>query len=167
VRRRTQRGVAMSSPVALLSVAAVVVAGAAFLFTGHDEKPAPAATPVVASTSAAPTSTAPAPVVEQHKKKVVKKKPVRRGGTYVEVYNNSGISGLAGSTAARAQGAGWQVVGSDNWYGTIAASTVYFPARLKDQAQLLGKDLGIKRLKPAIAPMRGDRLTVILTSDYS
>jgi hypothetical protein len=157
----------MSSPVALLSVAAVVVAGAAFLFTGHDEKPAPAATPVVASTSAAPTSTAPAPVVEQHKKKVVKKKPVRRGGTYVEVYNNSGISGLAGSTAARAQGAGWQVVGSDNWYGTIAASTVYFPARLKDQAQLLGKDLGIKRLKPAIAPMRGDRLTVILTSDYS
>ncbi len=93
--------------------------------------------------------------------------PVRRGGTYVEVYNNSGISGLAGSTAARAQGAGWQVVGSDNWYGTIAASTVYFPARLEDQAQLLGKDLGIKRLKPAIAPMRGDRLTVILTSDYS
>ncbi len=92
---------------------------------------------------------------------------MRRGGTYVEVYNNSGISGLAGSTAARAQGAGWEVVGSDNWYGTIPASTVYFPARLKAQAALLGKDLGIKRLKPTIAPMRGDRLTVILTRDYS
>ena len=172
MRRRTQRGVAMSSPVALLSVAAVAVAGAAFLFTGHDEKPTPVATPVVASSSAAPTTatpaapTSPAPAVPQ-KKKVVKKKVVRRGGTYVEVYNNSGISGLAGSTAARAQGAGWQVVGSDNWYGTIPASTVYFPERLKDQAELLGKDLGIKRLKPAIAPMRGDRLTVILTSDYS
>jgi hypothetical protein len=157
----------MSSPVALLSVAAVVVAGAAFLFTGHDEKPAAVATPVVASTSAAPTSTAPAPVVEQKPPKKVVKKKIRRGGTYVEVYNNSGISGLAGSTAARAQGAGWQVVGSDNWYGTIAASTVYFPARLEEQARLLGKDLGIKRLKPAIAPMRGDRLTVILTRDYS
>ncbi len=170
MRRRTQRGVAMSSPVALLSVAAVVVAGAAFLFTGHDEEPTPAATPVVASTSAAPTTTAPAPTATptpEKQKKVVKKKVVRRGGTYVEVYNNSGISGLAGSTAARAQGAGWEVVGSDNWYGTIAASTVYFPERLKDQAELLGKDLGIKRLKPAIAPMRGDRLTVILTSDYS
>ena len=169
MRRRTQRGVAMSSPVALLSVAAVVVAGAAFLFTGHDEEPTPAATPVVASTSAAPTTTAPAPTATPtpKKKKVVKKKVVRRGGTYVEVYNNSGISGLAGSTAARAQGAGWQVVGSDNWYGTIAASTVYYPARLEDQARLLGKDLGIERLKPAIAPMRGDRLTVILTSDYS
>ena len=93
--------------------------------------------------------------------------PVRRGDTYVEVFNNSGISGLAGSTAARAQGAGWQVVGSDNWYGTIPASTVYFPARLHAQAKLLGKDLGIARIKPAIAPMRGDRLTVILTRDYS
>jgi hypothetical protein len=169
VRRRTQRGVAMSSPVALLSVAAVVVAGAAFLFTGHDEEPAPAATPVVASTSAAPTTTVPTPTATptQKQKKVVKKKVVRRGGTYVEVYNNSGISGLAGSTAARAQGAGWEVVGSDNWYGTIPASTVYYPARLHAQAKLLGKDLGISRLKPSIAPMRGDRLTVILTSDYS
>jgi hypothetical protein len=101
------------------------------------------------------------------KKKPTKKPVVRRGGTYVEVYNNSGISGLAGSTAARAQGAGWEVVGSDNWYGTIPASTVYYPARLHAQAKLLGKDLGISRLKPSIAPMRGDRLTVILTSDYS
>jgi hypothetical protein len=164
--RRTERGVAVSSPVALLSVAAVVVAGAAFVTTGHDDEPTPAARPVVASASPTPTTTAPAPVVEA-KKKPVKKKVVRRGGTYVEVYNNSGISGLAGTTAARAQGAGWEVVGSDNWYGTIPASTVYFPARLKAQAQLLGKDLGIERLKPTIAPMRGDRLTVILTRDYS
>jgi hypothetical protein len=151
--------------VALLSVAAVVVAGAAFVSTGHDDEPTAAARPVVASTTPAPATTAPAPVVK--KKPVKKKAPVRRGGTYVEVYNNSGISGLAGSTAARAQGAGWEVVGSDNWYGTVPASTVYFPARLKAQAALLGKDLGIKRLKPTIAPMRGDRLTVILTRDYS
>ena len=167
-RVRTQRGVAMSSPVALLSVGAVVLAGAAFVVTSghHDEPTKPAAARVVTtSPSPTPTSTAPAPVVKQ---KVKKKKPVvRRGGTYVEVYNNSGISGLAGSTAARAQGAGWEVVGSDNWYGTIPASTVYYPARLHAQAKLLGKDLGISRLKPSIAPMRGDRLTVILTSDYS
>jgi hypothetical protein len=100
-------------------------------------------------------------------KKPAKKPAVRRGETYVEVYNNSGVSGLAGSTAARAQGAGWQVVGSDNWYGTIPASTVYYPSRLRAEARLLGKDLGIDRIKPTIAPMRGDRLTVILTRDYS
>jgi hypothetical protein len=169
-RVRTQRGVAMSSPIALLSVGAVVVAGAAFVATsGHDEEPTrPAAAPAVTTPAATPTptstSTAPEPAVTKPKPK---KQPVRRGGTYVEVYNNSGISGLAGSTAARAQGAGWEVVGSDNWYGTIPASTVYYPARLHAQAKLLGKDLGISRLKPSIAPMRGDRLTVILTRDYS
>ena len=169
-RVRTQRGVAMSSPVALLSVGAVVLAGAAFVATsGQDQEPTrPAAAPAVTTPAATPTptstSTAPEPAVTKPKPK---KQPVRRGGTYVEVYNNSGISGLAGSTAARAQGAGWEVVGSDNWYGTIPASTVYYPARLHAQAKLLGKDLGISRLKPSIAPMRGDRLTVILTRDYS
>jgi LytR cell envelope-related transcriptional attenuator len=166
-RRQDQRGVALSSPLALLSVGAVVVAGAAFVATNGDGdgQPAPAAAPVVTSPSPTPTSIAPKPVVTA--KKPAKKPVVRRGDTYVEVYNNSGISGLAGSTAARAQGAGWQVVGSDNWYGTIPASTVYYPARLRAEAKLLGKDLGIDRVKPTIAPMRGDRLTVILTRDYS
>jgi hypothetical protein len=85
----------------------------------------------------------------------------------VEVFNNSGIDGLAGSVASRAQGAGWQVVGADNWYGTISTSTIYYPGRLRKAAALLGKDLGIKRVKPLIAPMQGDRLTVILTADYA
>jgi pyruvate/2-oxoglutarate dehydrogenase complex dihydrolipoamide acyltransferase (E2) component len=184
-RRRDQRGIALSSPLALVAAGAVVVAGAAFVVTGggndgdHPDRATQAAAPTrsTPTASAAPTTAAPAPVTKKvtttkqrkHKKKAkkAKKAVVRRGDTYVEVYNNSGISGLAGSTASRAQGAGWQVVGSDNWYGTIPASTVYYPPRLFAQARMLGKDLGISRLKPAIAPMRGDRLTVILTSDYS
>ena len=169
-RRLDERGVALSSPMALLSVAAVVLAGAAYVATDKPEAPAQAATSVQSgrhtpqpSVDVAPRTVAPTPVV--HKKKH-KGPSVKRGETYVEVYNNSGIHGLAGTTAAKAQGAGWQVVGSDNWYGTIEASTVYYPARLHDAAKLLAKDLGISRLKPSIAPMRGDRLTVILTSDY-
>ena len=79
------------------------------------------------------------------------------------MFNNSGISGLAGSTAARAQGAGWQVVGSDNWYGTIPTSTVYYPQRLEKAAKMLALDLGIRRTAPAVNPMRLDRLTIILT----
>ena len=172
--RADERGIALSSPLALVAAGAVVIAGAAFVVTGGDgdreQESRQAVAPVgarptpTASPSAAPTTRA--PVVKKVKKKA-KKPVVRRGDTYVEVYNNSGISGLAGSTASRAQGAGWQVVGSDNWYGTIPASTVYYPPRLRSQAKMLGKDLGIGRLKPSIAPMRGDRLTVILTSDYS
>jgi len=163
VPRRDQRGVAVSSPLALLSVAAVVIAGAAFVLTNDQEQDAPVRAAATTSTSTAPTTAAAAP----DRKRVPKKKaPVRRGDTFVEVFNNSGISGLAGSTAARAQGAGWQVVGSDNWYGTIPATTVYFPPGQERQADLLGKDLGIARVKPSIAPMGGDRLTVIITSDY-
>ena len=164
-RHRSERGMALSSPVALLSAGAVIVAGAAFFATGGEPPQPEVAAPVKAAPSEpAPVTKAPKPVIEEKKKP--RKPPVRRGQVYVEVYNNSGISGLAGRTAANARGAGWQVVGSDNWYGTIPASTVYFPERLRAEAKLLGRDLGINRLKPAIAPMRLDRLTVILTGDY-
>ena len=50
---------------------------------------------------------------------------------------------------------------------TVPASTVYFPPRLQAAAKVLARDLGIRRLKARVAPMRNDRLTVILTSDYS
>jgi hypothetical protein len=163
-RAADQRGIALSSPVALLSAAAVVVAGAAFFATGTEQPTVDVAKPVTATPAAPePSKTAPKQVIKEKKRK---KPPVRRAGTYVEVYNNSGISGLAGSTAARASGAGWKVVGSDNWYGTIPASTVYYPKRLEAEAKLLGRDLGIRRVRPSISPMRLDRLTVILTTDY-
>jgi hypothetical protein len=163
-RAADQRGVALSSPVALLSAAAVVIAGAAFFATNGEQPTVDVAKPVTATPTAPPPSkTAVVPVIKEKKHQ---KPPVRRAGTYVEVYNNSGISGLAGSTAERASGAGWKVVGSDNWYGTIPASTVYYPARLEPEAKLLGRDLGIRRLRPSISPMRLDRLTVILTADY-
>jgi hypothetical protein len=156
---RDERGVVVSSPLAVLSVLAVLLAGAVFVLTGDRDAPARAAAPATVGT---PAATSPAAGPKQRKRPP----PVRRGETFVEVFNNSGIGGLAGSAASRAQDAGWQVVGSDNWYGTIPATTVYFPPRLRRQATVLGKDLGIARIKPAIAPMGGDRLTVILTSDY-
>jgi hypothetical protein len=161
---RGQRGVAVSSSVALLSAAAVLLAGAAFVATGSPRHEDPVR--VSAGVTRTPTPS-PSAHPAEHKKKRAKKAVVRRGETYVEVFNNSRISGLAGATSARAQDAGWQVVGSGNWYGAIDASTVYYPAGQRPQAALLAADLGISRVKPLFAPMRGDRLTVILTSDYS
>jgi hypothetical protein len=163
-RSRDERGIALPSPVAALSLAAVLLAGVAFVATTEDQGTTPeAAVPVVAEPE--PTSTAPEPVLE--KKPRPRRPTVDRGEVYVEVYNNSGVSGLAGATARNIGGAGWQVVGSDNWYGTIPQSTVYYPERLRVAARTLARDLGIERLKPAIAPMRFDRLTVILTADYA
>jgi hypothetical protein len=159
-RRRTEAGFALSTPVALLSAAAVVAAGTAFLAT-DGEQPRPERGTLVA--------TAPAPVEPRTVLEKEPRKPpvVDRAATYVDVYNNSGITGLAATTSARISGAGWQVVTSDNWYGTIPASTVYYPPRLAAQARLLGRDLGIARIIPAVDPMSMDRLTVILTADYA
>ncbi|HEX5772452.1 MAG TPA: LytR family transcriptional regulator, partial [Nocardioidaceae bacterium] len=106
-RRRDERGVALPSPVAALSLGAVLLAGIAFVATSGDtEQPPQAAKPVVATPTPTPTpaEVAPEPVIE--KKKTKPKPDVRRGEVYVEVYNNSGISGLAGSTASKISGAG-------------------------------------------------------------
>jgi hypothetical protein len=167
LRTRNERGVVFPSPVVMLSIIAIAMAGIAYVATRGAEPTERELTTVAQRPTQTPS---PSPTLApQEPKKIKKRKPpaVQRGEVYVDVYNNSGITGLAARVAAKASDAGWQVVGSDNWYGTIPASTVYFPARLKAQAELLGKDLGIKRLRPTIAPMRGDRLTVILTRDYS
>jgi hypothetical protein len=84
--------------------------------------------------------------------------------TLVEVYNNSGVHGLAARRASFLQGAGWNVAATDNWYGDIPADTVYFPPRQRDAAEALARTLDITRLHRAVAPMQFDRLTVILTS---
>jgi len=152
----------MSSPVALMCGAAVIMAALAFVTTDGDEEP-PAAVPV-----AAPQKTArpQKPLATERKATVaprrVEKVP-RRESVYVSVFNNSNISGLAATTAERIGAVGWQVVGSDNWYGTIPASTVYYPPRLARAGHQLALDLGIRRTMRAVSPMRLDRLTVILT----
>jgi LytR cell envelope-related transcriptional attenuator len=147
----------MSSPVALMSAAAVVLAGVAFLVTDRE----------VSSAEQVALAAGPAPVERQVVLEAVEVEPtVKRGDIYVSVYNNSNITGLAGTTAQRIVTAGWQVVGSDNWYGTIPATTIYYPEQLEDAAMLLSKDLGIERVVPAVDPMLMDRLTLILTSDF-
>jgi hypothetical protein len=163
LRVRDQQGVVFPSPVVVLSVVAVAMAAFAFVATRGQapterevtrvaSTPSPSATPTPSMPTAKPKPTKPA---------------IDKGKVYVEVYNNSGISGLAGRVAATATQAGWKVVGSDNWYGTIPASTVYYPPKLQRAARALALDLGIRRTVPAIDPMKLDRLTVILTSDHA
>ena len=157
--RRDQRGVVFPSPVVILSVIAVAMAGIAFVATrdgAPEEKQITTSSQpeTTASPTADPTpSTPPTP----------KKPKVDRSKVYVVVFNNSNITGLAGQVAAKATQIGWQVVGSDNWYGTIPASTVYYPTRLEKAGKLLALDLGVQRTAPSVDPMRLDRLTVILT----
>ena len=152
---------AVPSSVTLGSLALVVTAGvglvAATAYAHRDDKaPATAAAP---SAEPTPTKKATTTPKKQKPRKVVEAVP----DTMVDVYNNSGISGLAADKSAFLQGAGWKVAGADNWYGEIPANTVYYPPDLKADAQQLAKVLHIDRLKPAVAPMQFDRLTVIFT----
>ena len=157
--RRDQRGVVLPSPVVMLSVVAVVMAAVAFVATrGHQPaereitqvaQPRTSATPTPSATATPTPTTTPKPVV---RKKVL-----------VEVFNNTSTKGLAATASQKASTVGWQVVGTDNWYGSVPATTVYYPAKLKREGKQLALDLGIKRTAKAVDPMKLDRLTIILT----
>ena len=159
--RRDERGVAFPSPVVMLSVLAVAMAAITFVAT-RDQAPTERRvdnTATIASADRTPTPT-PEPTKEP------KPEPrVKRGEVYVEVFNNSGIKGLAATTGQKATTVGWNVVGEDNWYGVVPTTTVYYPPRLKAAGKQLALDLGIKRTAPAVGEMKRDRLTIILTTD--
>lgn len=169
--RRSDRGAVFPSPVVMLSIIAVVMAGIAFVVTRDDEpterKVTTVSDPGSSETDGGDSSDGPdePDTTPTQKPKKPKPKPIDRAATYVIVYNNSGITGLAGRIADQASSAGWNVVGADNWYGTIPANTVYFPQPLKREARQLALDLGIERTAPAVDPMQLDRLTVILTGE--
>lgn len=175
-RRRDERGVALPSTVVLLSVVAVAMAALALLTT----QPGPPGTLAqTSSRTSSPSSSPGAPTpttgstpgtsgaaTQTPRDRPRKLKPLVRSEVFVEVYNNTGIKDLAASTAIDAAGAGWNMVGTDNWLGTIPATAVYYPPRLERAAKALARDLGIARTAEAVEPMKFDRLTVILTLDF-
>lgn len=163
-RPRDERGVAFPSPLVMLSVLAVAMASITFVAT-RDQAPTERRVDTATIASAEQTASeepTPAPA------ETPKPKPtpqVKRGEVYVEVFNNSGITGLAADIAARATDIGWAVVGEDNWVGNIPTTTVYYPPRLEAAGKQLALDLGVSRTMPAVGMMKRDRLTLILTTD--
>jgi hypothetical protein len=172
-RLRDQRGAVLPSPVVWLSIVAVVVAAIAFVTTrdaeqterelttssssNDDTSDTPTSSDEEESGSDDPTETSTPDEPEKTKP------PVVRSEVGVVVFNNTTIAGLAGETLARVQEIGWNGLAADDWYGTIPATTVYFPPGMRDAAQKLALDLGIQRLIPADAAMSDTNLTVILT----
>ena len=157
-------GVVFPSPVVILSILAVALAAVAFVATrGGEPTEREIATPVRQKSSVT-ASPSPEPTPEPTKKP---KPAIKRSKVFVEVYNNSGVTGLAGQVGSQATAVGWQVVGTDNWYGNIPTNTVYYPDRLKRAAKQLALDLGIARTAPADGAMKLDRLTIILTAELT
>jgi hypothetical protein len=183
----------MPSIVAVASVAVIVIAMVAFFAGGSGDEPTPEPQAQNAPRTAEEATPAAEPAGKKADRNAdnadnadgkAKKREDRRKDrrnrprteprdapdpeapdVYVEVYNNTTITGLAASTAAQLQDGGWQVVGVDNWRGDIPSSTVYYPAGMEDEADQLADTLGFDRVRGAVAPMKFDRLTVILTPD--
>ena len=80
----------------------------------------------------------------------------------VYVFNQTSISGLAAETASSLESAGWNIVGVDNWVGSVPTDTVYFYPGDRKAAERLSDDFSIERVWPASAPMPAGALTVIL-----
>ena len=153
---RDQRGLVMSSRMLAFTISILALAALFYIAQRPDSSPKKAA-PVSHVTPSASPEVTPTPMVTP---------AVKRGQTLVEIFNNSRVKGMAAATAEKAKLAGWNVIGTDNWYGTVDSTAVYYPPGLKPAGQALATDLGIKKLKTSIPPMRLDRLTVVLTADY-
>jgi len=162
-RSHDQRGIVFPSPVMILSIVAVAMAGIAWFATRHHEPTEQLVTPSAHQTPGDEHSNYVAPQPQHPQQHKPLKPAFDRSKIPVSVFNNSSVSGLAGRVSARTSHLGWQVVGSDNWYGTIPASTVYYPPALAKAGKQLALDLGIHRTMPSVSPMRLDRLTLILT----
>jgi hypothetical protein len=163
VLRRNERGVVLPTRLLALSISAIAAAALVYIVNDPDQRD-DQATPTVSKPATA--STASQPSVTATPKATRKPQPIKRGKTLVEIFNNTRTKGLAGHTAGTATAAGWNVVGTDNWYGTVDTTTIYYPPKLEAAARALGRDLGIKKIRPAEDPMHFDRITVILTDGY-
>lgn len=116
-------------------------------------------------TATAPTATAttPEPTPEPTPTETTPAEPQVERTATVSVLNNTGIRGLAARYSGEVRAKGWTIGGIGDWNGQIEANTVYYPPQLQEQAEVLAQDMGITRTRPSFAPMRNDRLTIILS----
>lgn len=119
---------------------------------GVSESPSPSTAPSTPSPSSAPSVSTPPVVVP-----VVKAPAV--------VLNQTAITGLAAKVAARLKADGWTVTGTANWRGKVVSTTVYYPVGMEAAAKSLAAELGVDRIRPRVAGMLTNRLTVVLTSN--
>ncbi len=167
IRGRNQRGAVLPSPVVLLSIVAVALAAVAFFVTrGEEPKEREITTASQDQGSDAGDDAKSDDKDGDEPTDEPTKKPapvVHRDEVGVNVFNNSSVTGLASEVHARIADVGWNALAADNWYGTIPATTVYYPEGKKAAARLLALDLGIQRVVPAVGEMSTDNLTLILT----
>jgi hypothetical protein len=85
----------------------------------------------------------------------------------VYVLNQTTRDGLAAEVAEDIESAGWSVSKVSWWRGVVPSTTVYYPPGYEEAAQALSAAFpAIGRVRPRVAPMPDDALTVILCKEY-
>lgn len=162
----------MTLPGWIIALSALICLGAASYFAFllvNGNSAEPPAKPAATQTTTAPATTQPtteAPTTEPTTAPTPSPKPTAAPALRnipVGIFNNTRTPGLANTVADKARAAGWTVAGVDNWRGAIPETTVYYPPGFAKQAQTLARDLDFSRVRPLVAPMRSDRLTLILS----
>lgn len=171
--RRDQRGAVLPSPVILFSILVLAVAAVAY-FATRDAEPTEREITTASDTPSTDggatdpsddaTDASDEPTEEETKEP---KPPIVKSEVGVNVFNNTTIAGLASEVLARVDEIGWNALIADNWYGTIPATTVYYPEGMKREGRQLALDLGVQRVMPADldSDMSTENLTLILTGE--
>lgn len=159
----------------VIVLTAMIVIGAAgwlgWLLLDDDDPADVTATPSAPAATKSSANPSPSATPKPSKTKPTKAKPTKPTPSApsvareapVAVLNNSGVVGAARAFSGKVTAAGWTLSGIGNWTGSIPANTIYYPSGLQAQAELLADDVDIERVLPSVAPMRMDRLTIILS----
>lgn len=166
---RRDRGVALPSPVAAISIVAIVVAAIAFAvtgFNGNKTKVIPNAAPT-STISSTTSSTHPSSTSSMTPSPTPTVAPIDKASIHVSVWNASTTPGLAKDVLVKVVAAGWTNSAAGNTKIHYNANTIYYPAKYAAAAKQLGLDLGITNLSQGDGGTPQDRISVVLVSPLS
>jgi LytR cell envelope-related transcriptional attenuator len=180
---RTSRAASATLLPSLLAILAVTsLITALYVWRGEDAKPPSAAassttpeadptTPPASTASAAttattePATTTTSPAATHQAK--TDPAAALRASIAIVVLNQTARSGLAATVATRLRAKGWTVSGVGNFRGVVPATTVYYPVGKEAAANAAAKSLPTPaRVLPRFGNLSGNRLTVIVTTNY-
>lgn len=87
-------------------------------------------------------------------------------GPPLTVLNNSRLRGLEDRAAEEFRAGGWPVADVGGLGGRIRATTVYYDAGQRADAERLAQEYGLPRVLPRLPNLPGTGLTVVVTRDW-
>lgn len=167
---RRDRGVALPSPVAAISIVAIVVAAITFAVTGFGGSktkiiPNGAPTTSLSASASATATTSTTPTTSTTATATAA--PIDKKSIHISVWNASTTAGLAKTVLAKVVAAGWTNSAAGDTHVHYSANTIYYPAKYEAAAKQLALDLGITNLSTGDAATPHDRISVVLVSPLS